>query len=145
MIHRQSVFYQGVEYLLLYRCCRQPAKSSAWVDALRCNPVDPELIPKLRDSYLAQSVNEFGRPVDLEELHRLYEVLLAMGADPDQILSRFGTHEPRRCVDCQQMTIDGYSGPRCKPCYEHFVRTARQRNMGVNDVSGGRMSGSRKS
>lgn len=144
MIHRQSVLYQGVEYLLLYRYCRQPAKSSAWVDAMRIEAVDRDLVPKLRDSYLAQSAEKFGRPSDLDELRRLYEVLLAMGATRDRILGRFGTHEPRRCVDCRQMTIDGYSGPRCEPCYEHFVRTARVRNAGLHDVSGGRMSGARR-
>jgi len=103
MIHRQTVICDGAEYLLLYRCSRQAAKSWAWVDALRRNPVGPEAIPKLRDAYLAQASAKYGRPADLEELRRLYEVLIAMGAHRIQILRRFGTKEPRRCVDCRSM------------------------------------------
>jgi len=144
MIHRQTVIYNGAEYLLLYRCSRQASQSWALVDALRLNPVEPEDVPRLRDLYLAQASATDGRPADLEELRRLYDVLLAMGADHTQIRRRFGTNEPRRCVDCCSMTIDGYPGPRCKPCHKTFVRTARLRNAGLYDVSGGRMSGSRR-
>ena len=106
--------------------------------------MDLEDVPRLRDLYLAQASANDGRPADLEELRRLYDVLVAMGADRHQILHRFGTNEPRRCVDCRSMTIDGYPGPRCTPCHEDFVRTARVRNAGLYDVSGGRMSGSRR-
>lgn len=143
MIFRQLVKWDGTEYLLLVRSTGPATKAWAWVDAERRNPVSPAEVTSLRDAFLDEPVIGLGRPVALLELRRFYEALVAMGAPQDKILKRFGTHEPRKCVDCKKLTIDGYAGPRCKPCYEHFVRTARVRNAGLYSVQGGRMSGAR--
>lgn len=143
MILRQSVTWNGIEYLLLYRPNGVASKGWAWVDALRSNPVSAEEAERLRDLFLEQSLAEHGRPTASNELKRLYEILLAMGATHSQIQRRLGVHRPRRCYDCLQITVDGYPGPRCKPCHEQFVRTARLRNAGSNEFSGGRMSGAR--
>ena len=144
MILRQSVNWNGIEYLLLYHPSGAASKGWAWVDALRSNPVSPEETESLLSLFLQQSLAEHGRPAALSELKRLYEILLAMGATHTQIERRLGVQQPRRCRECKEISIDRYPGPQCKPCYEQFVRTGRLRNAGNNDVAGGRMSGSRR-
>jgi hypothetical protein len=144
MLLRHSVTCEGAEYVLVYRLSSHASTGWAWVDAIRRNPAAPDHVERLRDTFLSQEVSVHGRPTCLVELRRLYEILKAMGARPEKILQRFGVHEPRKCRDCRMLTIDGYSGPRCATCHEHFVRTARQRNAGLSDVTGGRMSGGRR-
>jgi hypothetical protein len=141
----QSVICEGVEYRLLYRPTGPASKCWAWVKARTIVRVDLEDVEKLRDAFLAKDdLSRIGKATPPRELRRLYEVLLSMGAPRDLILRRLGIHEPRKCTDCKQFTTDGYSGPRCEPCHELFVRTARVRNAGNKDVSGGSMSGSRR-
>ena len=140
MLLRQSVTCDGIEYLLLYRPTGRASQGWAWVDGIRRNEVDPADVPRLRDAFLAQDVAVHGRPASLPELRRLHDILKSMGADPSLVRKRLGTPEPRKCVDCRSITIDGYPGPRCTPCHEQFVRTSRLRNAGLHDVSGGRMS-----
>jgi hypothetical protein len=141
MLLRQTVLCDGIEYLLVYEPKGHSSKGWAWIDAVRRNPVDLSQATRLRDAFLAQEEPVHGRPT---ELQRLQQILLAMGASPDQVRKRLGGHLPCKCVDCRDITTDGYPGPRCTPCHEKFVRTARLRNAGNNDVSGGSMSGSRR-
>jgi len=142
---KHSVICEGVEYYLLYRPTGPVAKCWTWVDARNIAKVPLQQVESLRDSLLADDdLSRVGRATPPRELRRLYEVLLSMGAPRDVILKRLGIHEPVKCTDCKEFTADGYAGPRCEPCHEQFVRTARIRNAGNNDVSGGSMGGSRR-
>lgn len=134
---RQAVTLDGIEYMLVYKTSGRASRGWAWVDAIRRNEVDPADVPRLRDAFLADDGVVSGRPA---ELKRLSDILAVMGASPDRIRKRLGTHLPRNCVDCRTVTVDGYPGPRCRACHEQFVRTGRLRNAGLHDVSGGRMS-----
>lgn len=144
MIPQQSVTYDGTEYLLLYRKTGPVAKSWRWVASGSYDPVALSDIERLRDLFLAQDPSSLGPSATPRELKRLYEILLAMGGPKELILRRLGSHEPRSCVDCGQLTTCGYAGPRCEHCHEQFVRTARVRNAGNKEVQGGRMGGSQR-
>ena len=128
MIPQQSVIYDGYKFLLFYRKTGPVKKSWNWVRSGSYEPASLSVLELLRDMYLAQDVSELGPSPTPQELSRLYQVLLAMGGPQDLILRRLGIHEPRKCVDCKQITTSGYSGPRCESCHEQFVRLSRIRN-----------------
>ncbi len=121
---RQSVFSEGIEYVLLCKPTGPAKRCWAWVDAVtRCRVEDTD-ITMLRDAFLSQKTRSTDKPMTPHERERLFEVLLSMGAPQEQVVSRLGIHRPRRCLDCGKTTTDGYAGPRCTACYEQYIRTS---------------------
>lgn len=145
MLLRQSVTCDGIEYVLVYRPTGRGSQGWAWVDGVRRNEVDPADVPLLRDAFLAQDVAVHGRPASLPEVRRLHEILKSMGADPTHIRKRLGIPEPRKCVDCRSITIDGYPGPRRHAMNSLSVPAASETRGYMMCLAGGRVMRGRAS
>lgn len=123
--YRQTIRCDGAPYTLPYRPHGSVRNSWAWVDYHSGNVVSIEMVDKLRDLFVEDGLASVAKRTPPQELRRLYEVLLSMGAPRMTVISRMGCHLPKKCITCKELTTDGYAGPRCANCHEHSVRTHR--------------------
>ena len=140
MLGERAIEINGTKYLWQYRPDGPANECWNWTEARTYNDVSPAISEQLREYFLSHIAPGMIATTSPYEKVRLFGILESMGVADTDLLSRFGLHKPEHCRECRELICDGYSGPRCATCHEQFFRTARVRNAGNNDVSGGRMS-----